>query len=460
MIETKEHQQVPWPADATPADALAAARAALAAEWMRAGTPSTPDAISAFYRDAEHLGDDLAAWHATPERQEWTRMLVHVAEQAEARCIADIGAGNGHDLSAIANHYLYKVTDGFRLVGVEPNDQLRGHLHEVLAQGVATVAEAPLEEADLLLCIDVLEHVPDPEGFLGDIAQRAPVGGLLIEATGTHDLGTPLHLPANRGWHPGRCLERHGWELVDHHDRLHVWRRVAVECRQRAGLLLCAYRSVGAETMSSILGVCAGDGGQHGWRLRCKTGDGMISRSRGILATAWYRETADDVALFIDDDIVFDPRDADHLVDLCRDGHDIIVGAYPVHDGSHLAIRSLPDTPETLAFGPEQPPVEIMYGATGFMAMHRRVLDALIPTLRLQHADQPWSYYPLFPFLEVENPDTGTHETLSEDWGLCELARRAGFKVWLAPSIRLRHASTIAVSVQNMNAVHAAIQQA
>ena len=37
---------------------------------------------------------------------------------------------------------------------------------------------------------------------------------LLNRATSTNDLTTPLHLANNIGWHPGRVLDKHGWELA------------------------------------------------------------------------------------------------------------------------------------------------------------------------------------------------------------------------------------------------------
>jgi SAM-dependent methyltransferase len=451
MLETKEHGSLPWPgSDVPPGPDLATARAALAAEWQAVGA-RTPQDIHRFYETAQHLGLDLEAWHALPDRQSWTAMLVSVAQQSGAHSIVDIGCGAGHDLRA-----LREALPQTALAGVEPNARLRAAVLPC-APCVADVADALIETADLLICIDVLEHVPDPETFLSGIATRAPVGCLLFETTATADTRTPLHLPANRGWHPGRCLEQQGWEVVDRVGRVRVWRRAAAAGRQRAGLLLCAYRSVNAATLESILATCAGPNPQ-GWRLRAKTGDGMISRSRGILTTAWWRECNDDVALFIDDDVAFDPADAHAIVERCRAGHDIICGAYPVHSGAHLAVRLLPET-EGVDFGPDHPPIEIQYAATGFLAIHRRVLDALVPTLPLMHADQPWSYYNLFPFLSVTNETTGCAELLSEDWGFCALARRAGFAIWLDPTIILRHASTLEVSVRNMGAVSAAIAQ-
>ncbi len=481
MIETKESGRLPWPGSDGPSDEQTArdtgsdgvaghpgvtphtttqtdgddpeaARRALAEEW-RAAHPTTPDEIAHFYETAQGLGADLAAWHALPERQAWTDMLVAVAQQSGAQMIIDIGCGAGHDLRALRAVLPEDVT----LCGVEPNEQLRSVVHATCSCR-DSVEVASLERADLLICIDVLEHLPDPEAFLASVAQRAPVGCLLFEATATHDTGTPLHLPQNRGWHPGRCLESHGWEMVDRADRVHVWRRESLDTRQHTGLLLCAYRSVNAATLESIVGVCAGPN-PLGWRLRAKYGDGMISRSRGILVTDWWRSCSDDVCLFVDDDISFDPRDADRLVQLCREGHDIICGAYSVKNGGHLACRLLPGM-QAVEFGPGQAPLEIAYAATGFMAFSRRVIDALVRDMPLLHSDQTWSYYPLFPFLLTTNDQTGIQEYLSEDWAFSELARRAGFKVWMDPTIILRHAATVEVSVRNMATIRDAITHA
>lgn len=439
-------------ADALPVSDPLLARTALADEW-RQTNPASPSEIADFYRRSTRLRDDLEAWHQTPERQSWTAMLVHVAKESGAKIIVDIGAGAGHDLAALRT-----ALGDVRLIAIEPNEPLYDYCEALgIDEQYLLAIDAPVEDADLLICIDVLEHVVDPETFLGGIAQRAKEGCVLVEATATFDAGTPLHLKENSGWHPGRVLERHGWELVDYSGRLRVWRRTALEGRERASLLLCAYRSVNAETMTAVFAVCAGN--EVGYRLRVKTGDALISRSRSIIVTAWYRETNDTVCLIIDDDITFTAQDVDHIVELCSNGHDIIVGAYPVRNGGHMACRFTPEVRE-LHVGPEQPPLEIVYGGTGFMAIHRRVIDALVADMPLCHANQQWSFFNLFPTMVVENPDAGGHELLSEDWSLCALARQKGFKIWLDATVKLKHASVIPISAANMADVYQAVQKA
>jgi len=161
----------------------------------------------------------------------------------------------------------------------------------------------------------------------------------------------------------------------------------------------------------------------------------------------------------IDHDIGFKPKDADRAVELCRNGYDIVCGAYPVHDGGHFACKTVPGTTAS-QFGPGEPLIEIMYAATGFMAVHRRVIDKLITTMPLCHAAESWSYYPLFPQPVVEDAAAGGWARLSEDWGFSHIAREAGFKVWLDPQTILSHGSEIPVNVFNMGAVHDAVAKA
>jgi len=427
------------------------ARAALAAEWD-VQSPTTPAAIQDFYRTARGLGDDLNAWHADTNRRTWTDMLVHIAKQAETNVVVDIGCGAGHDLRALRDAGVQE------LYGVEPNERLAEALEDDDIVVYRNVSSAPIKRADLLVCVDVLEHVVDPETWLGDIAARAKIDCLLFETTATFDCDTPLHLAANRGWHPGRVLERHGWTLVDATDddlgRVRVWKRMLLEGAQTSSLLLCSYKL--DPFFDPTMGLMANGQARGPWRFRAKRGDSDIGRSRAILTTGWWAQTGDDTFLMIDHDISFRPDDADRAVELCRNGYDIVCGAYPVHNGEHFACKTLPGT-ETIHFGPGQPPIEVMYAATGFMAVHRRVIDALVKTMPLCHSVQPWAYYPLFPQPVVADEAAGGWARLSEDWGFSHIAREAGFKVWLDPQTILSHGSDIPISVMNMGAIHAAI---
>jgi SAM-dependent methyltransferase len=431
---------------------LEEARSALAAEWA-SRNPTTPEEIHAFYVNAHGIRADLEAWHETRPRQLMTLVLATVAQQIKAKSVVDIGAGTGADLQALRKTGL---TD---LCGVEPNSALRLAIE---ADGIRchdAVAAAPIEDADLITCLDVLEHVPDPDTFLAEIARRARSGGakpgaVLIETTSTYDTGTPLHLRANRAWHPGRVLERHGWQLINSIGSIRVWQRAnAARTGAATAIILCAYRTV---TIPTFLAIQTLANRPKGWRVITKTGDALVSRARSVAASRWLQETDDDVFLMVDDDITFQPEVAEQVVRLARE-RDIACAGYPVRSGQHLALRGLEGPNIDIGFGPAEQPLEIQYAATGFLAVHRRVLEQLAKTLTLCHEDQPWAFYPFFLPMLVEID--GVMVYLSEDWAFSERARAAGFKVWLDPAARIGHLATVELNVANMAAVAKAVAE-
>jgi hypothetical protein len=423
------------------------ARAALAAAWADAD-PRTPEQVLAFYGAAD-LEADLEAFHTDPMRRRWTELLCEVADRIAPRLVIDIGCGRGDDLMALHG----SITDpNCCLRGVEPNDRLRARINAELCPCVATVDDADVEDADLLVCLDVLEHVVDPETFLTGVALRAKLGCVLVETCATHDIGTPLHLRANRGWRTGRALESAGWERTYEEGRVRVWQRMREGPKQTTGLALCTYRDVSQPTFKSVLNLCRGDDGL-GWRV-LMSGEAGIARARSQVTSYWHTTTADDVLLMIDADISFQAEDARKIVQRCRDGYDVICAAYPTRDASHLALRGMG---EDVAFGPECAPVKVVCAATGFLAFHRRVIDALSETLPVVNANLEYAFRAFFDFRTVENEAVGGHEWLSEDYDFSEKAKAAGFDIWLDPSILLGHQAQVELTLQNMRAMRAVL---
>ncbi len=406
-------------------------RAALAAEWER-WSPSNDVEIAAFYRGSEWLPRDLVAWHETPERQEWTRFIAAVAGANRVQAVLDVGAGIGVDLAAVRG-----ACPDARLFAVEPHVQMAAELSGcTVAPDIADIAEA---DFDLVILIDVLEHVPEPRALLDAVIDRVKVGGLLIEATATHDQSTPLHLPEHSGWEPIRQLQACGFKAVENSGRLIVWQREKVV--QDATVLVVAHREIHAPMVECLFNLV-----EFGWPIALRYGDALIDRARAKAVSDWYRNELTDVFLMIDDDIVFQPEDAARVVDLAREKRSIACAAYPVGDGGHMASRGWPG--QELHWGPQFEPVEIRWPATGFMAVHRDVVSALIeahPTLC--YPDQPDAFWPLFtPFVLGEN-------YLSEDYAFGERARVLGFMTWMDPKTELHHLKTSALSVRNMRGV-------
>lgn len=221
-----------------------------------------------------------------------------------------------------------------------------------------------------------------------------------------------------------------------------------------ATLIVCAYRSVSLPTHGCITRLLTTPG-HHQWREQLG-GEAGINRARSIQVSRWFRETTEDCFLMVDDDITFDPEDANGIVDRCRSGYDIIAAAYPTGDASHLAIRTLGDT--RLAFGPEQPPLEMRHVATGFFAVHRRVIAAMIETLPECNTNASWRFWPLFGFGWEDDPEAGGFNNLSEDYYFCNKAREAGFRVYLDMSIAIGHEVLARLNVMNMQAVYHALR--
>lgn len=199
----------------------------------------------------------------------------------------------------------------------------------------------------------------------------------------------------------------------------------------------CVHRGVdpGSYESFQILGHCP----SPRMIVKFKQGDALIQRSRNIVASRFLDNKMLDVLLFIDDDIIFDPESAIKVARLVYDkGLDVVAGAYVKKQANdnHFNIKTLDDQP--LTFGKNGACEEVMMASTGFMAIHRRVLEAIAKTKPLCHPND-MRFYNFFPTGEKQLED-GSWIFLSEDWGFCNEARNNGFKIWVDCSSKLTHA--------------------
>jgi FkbM family methyltransferase len=170
--------------------------------------------------------------------------------------------------------------------------------------------------------------------------------------------------------------------------------------------------------------------------------DALIIRARNRGASGFLESRAD-VFVSIDSDIEFDPQ---HLLRIAEKAYeyDIIGGAYVKRTGHspELAIRLLTtEAEQEIVFAEGQPPAEVEYLATGFMAVHRRVFEKIRDEwhggLEIQHPSS-LRFYPFFDPISVRK-ESGEIYRLSEDWSFCQRARDVGFKCYIDPTVRLRH---------------------
>lgn len=407
------------------------------AEWT-AAAPSTPEAIAAFYQKSDHLAGDLAELHALPHRAAWREMLAEVVRQYNPRAVLDVGAGGGHDLLAVK-----AAAPAAWRVAVEPNDRLRAELERSCAAHLAVASWEELTERvhaavtpfDLVLCIDVLEHLPRPERFVARLIERVPAGGLLVEATATHNTWTATHLPENWGWLPAGQLRRAGFTLLRSRDYCNVWQRTRLEGpRLGATLIAFVYRFLSPKMADQLLAMQ-----RAGWDIQLAYNDALITRARSQQLTEWWRQSPHDVCLMVDADITFSPEDAAHVVEVARRERGIAVGAYALRGGASISSRPLAD--QQISFRKDAPPVPVEWGATGFMAIHRDVVEAMRRQLPLCHPTEAWSFFPFFdpPQVPKITAPPASAMYLSEDWHFCDFARRLGFPMLLDPSVLLGH---------------------
>ena len=162
---------------------------------------------------------------------------------------------------------------------------------------------------------------------------------------------------------------------------------------------------------------------------------------RSLAATLFLKSEEFDAILFVDDDVIFDPRDIQKLSQHIKDGKDI-VGACYATKGDDPQIASRFYDGQTIEFNEQAKPVEIMYLNGGCIMASRKVFEKLSNKLDFCNSKEKTGFYPFFmPY--VKRNSNGLFkkytEYLTEDFAFCDRAKDSGFKIWLDPSIRLAH---------------------
>lgn len=170
--------------------------------------------------------------------------------------------------------------------------------------------------------------------------------------------------------------------------------------------------------------------------------DSLIERARSRAATR-FLESPYEILIFVDDDIYFQ---ADHIYAIVADikqGRDIVCGVYPTKPDPHLSSMIQPGSQALI---PSKDIVKLKYGATGFMAIHRRVLEKMASTMNRLNTHSPLMNY--YPFFMPKISKDGNIE-LSEDWAFTEAATALGFSAWLDTSINVGHIGTFVYMIQH-----------
>lgn len=207
------------------------------------------------------------------------------------------------------------------------------------------------------------------------------------------------------------------------------------------------WRTVEARHISSLVPLLR----QPGYAYAPQVGDALVERARSINATWFIKHTDADVHLSIDSDITdFTPED---VAKVCEQAmtHDIVCGLYVTRAGNQRPFpTSFIKEGEDMLMGTSKDDLfPVKWGATGFMATHRRVFEKLSKSLPLLHKSTgDRAFYPFYQTMIVEY--AGEKILLSEDYAFCERARQAGFGVWMNPGVRLGHIGQYPYRVEDM----------
>jgi hypothetical protein len=135
-----------------------------------------------------------------------------------------------------------------------------------------------------------------------------------------------------------------------------------------------------------------------------------------------------DRIVWIDSDIEWTTDDIDRLLSSDKD---IISGLYVLDEAGSVAVnmpnpQGLPTRVNKVEFLLHDEPIEVGGVGFGFVAMKSGVFESL---------PRPW-----FLIAKIQpHPEKSLRVNMGEDYSWCELAKANGHKIWVDPSIKVRH---------------------
>jgi protein-L-isoaspartate O-methyltransferase len=175
--------------------------------------------LTRFYEQTDAFLYELAIWNRNKLKQRMRRWVTKHLANSEKRTldVLSIGDGLGFDSA-------YLARAGHRVTYFEVPGYTESFARKVFAECGHNItiltdeSQIPSGAYDAVVCLDVLEHVPDPPEFIEVIAGYLRPGGRLIVHAPFYMIhpSNPTHLKANRRYSGRLSLyEKFSLKLVD-----------------------------------------------------------------------------------------------------------------------------------------------------------------------------------------------------------------------------------------------------
>lgn len=135
--------------------------------------------------------DRYLSLYASSAADHWTKTRLRPEQQRLRDYICKVMPSGGRllDVGCSAGDLLGAFDDRFAKFGIEPSAEARLQAEragvEVVCSAVAELAGRG-QQFDVIVAVDVIEHVPDPLAFLQTLAESLSAGGRIIVSTGNH----------------------------------------------------------------------------------------------------------------------------------------------------------------------------------------------------------------------------------------------------------------------------------
>lgn len=159
--------------------------------------------------------------------------------------------------------------------------------------------------------------------------------------------------------------------------------------------------------------------------------ESLVHRARMEMAASFLR-TKHTHLFWIDADIEFDPEHVAAIWNLAHDGADIAVGCYAMKKRDEQWFAAWKDGELIKDLDQFKGPIGVDYAGSGFMLIKREVIEKLAKI----HGTWEGAHGPV-PAIFMTPIFNGCLE--SEDYHFCRIAREAGSKLMMDPSVRLKH---------------------